>query len=44
VIPAASQRFMAQRMKAVTTEISSSHAGLVSQPRAVADVVVSAAR
>jgi pimeloyl-ACP methyl ester carboxylesterase len=44
VIPPASQRFMAQRMKAKTTELPASHAVLVSQPVAVANVVVAAAQ
>ncbi|MCX5044394.1 alpha/beta hydrolase [Aldersonia sp. NBC_00410] len=44
VIPPASQRAMASRMKAVTTEVPASHAVLVSQPNAVANVVVAAAK
>lgn len=44
VIPPASQRFMASRMKAHTSEIAASHAGLVSQPHAVAEAVVAAAQ
>ncbi|MFX0579516.1 alpha/beta fold hydrolase [Nocardia nepalensis] len=43
VIPPASQRFMANRMGATTSEIAASHASLVSQPAAVAAVVESAA-
>ena len=43
VIPPAAQRFMAQRMGAQTSEIAASHAVLVSQPGAVADVVAAAA-
>lgn len=43
VIPPAAQRFMAQRMDAHTSEISASHASLVSQPSAVAGVIVAAA-
>ncbi|MFB8002641.1 alpha/beta fold hydrolase [Nocardia sp. NPDC056000] len=44
VIPPASQRYMAQRMHAHTSEITASHASLVSQPLAVADVIEQAAR
>lgn len=44
VIPPASQRFMAQRMHAHTSEIAASHASLVSQPVAVAAVIEQAAR
>lgn len=43
VIPPASQRFMAQRMHAHTSEIAVSHASLVSQPVAAA-VIEQAAR
>ncbi|MGQ4596575.1 alpha/beta fold hydrolase [Nocardia sp. R6R-6] len=39
VIPPSSQRFMAQRMGARTSEVDSSHASLVSQPESVAAVV-----
>ncbi|WP_067540768.1 alpha/beta fold hydrolase [Nocardia crassostreae] len=43
VIPAASQRFMASRAApATTTEISASHASLVSQPVLVADTIQTA--
>ncbi|GCE36478.1 alpha/beta hydrolase [Rhodococcus sp. USK10] len=42
VIPAASERFMATRAGAQITEIPASHAVLVSQPVAVADLVVQA--
>lgn len=43
VIPAASQRFMASRAAAArTTEITASHASLVSQPVAVADTIQAA--
>ncbi len=44
VIPAAAQRFMAQRAAARTTEVPASHAVLVSQPGAVADVIEQATR
>jgi pimeloyl-ACP methyl ester carboxylesterase len=44
VIPPASQRFMADRMGAHTSEIAASHASLVSHPTEVAAVVESAAR
>lgn len=43
VIPATAQRFMANRMGANTSELPTSHASLVSQPGAVADVIVAAA-
>ncbi|MFC7448514.1 alpha/beta fold hydrolase [Rhodococcus daqingensis] len=43
VIPPASQRFMANRIGAHTSEIQASHVSLVSQPRAVADTIVAAA-
>jgi pimeloyl-ACP methyl ester carboxylesterase len=43
VIPASAQRFMANRMGANTSELPTSHASLVSQPGAVADVIVAAA-
>ncbi|MET8797164.1 alpha/beta hydrolase [Nocardia sp. NPDC004568] len=43
VIPPASQRFMAGRMGAQTTELDASHASLVSQPDAVAAAIVTAA-
>ncbi|WP_330232367.1 alpha/beta hydrolase [Nocardia sp. NBC_00508] len=42
VIPPSSQRFMAQRMGARTSEIDASHASLVSQPDDVAAVVQAA--
>lgn len=38
------QRFMAQRMKASTVELDASHVSLLSQPRAVADLIVKAAQ
>ncbi|MDO3649888.1 alpha/beta fold hydrolase [Nocardia mangyaensis] len=43
VIPPASQRFMADRIGATTTEIPASHASLVSRPEAVAAVITAAA-
>ncbi|MFG1792304.1 alpha/beta fold hydrolase [Nocardia sp. NPDC049149] len=42
VIPPASQRFMANRMGARTSELDASHAGLVSRPDSVAAVVEAA--
>lgn len=44
MIPAAAQRFFAGRIGASTTEIDASHAGLVSQAEAVAEVIEAAAR
>ncbi|WP_327096356.1 alpha/beta hydrolase [Nocardia vinacea] len=44
VIPPASQRFMANRMGAHTSEIAASHASLVSRPDDVAAVVEAAAQ
>lgn len=44
LIPAAVQRFMAQRAGARTVEVRSSHVALVSQPKAVADLIERAAR
>lgn len=41
--PPASQRFMADRIGARTTEIPASHASLVAQPAAVAAVIEEAA-
>ncbi|MFC6010515.1 alpha/beta fold hydrolase [Nocardia lasii] len=43
VIPPASQRFMADRIGATTSEIPASHASLVSRPDAVATVIEAAA-
>ncbi|MER6082289.1 alpha/beta hydrolase [Streptomyces sp. NPDC001833] len=43
-IPAAVQRFMAERAHAHTTEIAASHSVAVSHPRLVADVIERAAR
>ncbi|MFD5322658.1 alpha/beta fold hydrolase [Streptomyces sp. NPDC127092] len=43
-IPAASQRFMARRAHARTTEVAASHSVAVSHPRLVADVIERAAR
>ncbi|GAB7046064.1 alpha/beta fold hydrolase [Catenuloplanes indicus] len=44
LIPAAAQRFMATRARARAVEIRASHAALISQPRATADVIALAAR
>ena len=44
VVPAGAQHFFAGRIGAVVTEIDASHAGLVSQPEAVADAIEAAAR
>jgi pimeloyl-ACP methyl ester carboxylesterase len=38
------QRFMAQRMGAATIELNASHVSLLSQPQAVADLIVKAAQ
>jgi pimeloyl-ACP methyl ester carboxylesterase len=43
-IPPATQRFMAERAGATTTEISSSHVVMMSHPAQVADVIEQAAR
>ncbi|MFF5474784.1 alpha/beta fold hydrolase [Streptomyces achromogenes] len=43
-IPAAAQRFMAERAHAHTTEVAASHSVAVSRPRLVADVIERAAR
>ncbi|MFF3503235.1 alpha/beta fold hydrolase [Streptomyces sp. NPDC003247] len=43
-IPAAAQRFMAERAHAHTTEVAASHSVAVSHPRLVADVIERAAR
>ncbi|WP_405475819.1 alpha/beta fold hydrolase [Streptomyces sp. NBC_00009] len=43
-IPAAVQRFMAERAHAHTTEVAASHSVAVSHPRLVADVIERAAR
>ncbi|XAZ25263.1 alpha/beta hydrolase [Sinorhizobium sp. B11] len=37
------ERFMAKRMNATTVELDASHASLISQPRAVADLILAAA-
>ena len=37
------ERFFAKRMKATTTELSTSHVSMLSQPKAVADVIMDAA-
>lgn len=43
-IPPATERFMAERAKATTVEIASSHAAQVSHPDAVTDLILAAAR
>ncbi len=43
-IPAAAQRFMADRAHARTTEVAASHSVAVSHPRLVADIIERAAR
>ncbi|HEX9212354.1 MAG TPA: alpha/beta hydrolase, partial [Bradyrhizobium sp.] len=37
------QRFMAKRMKAKTIEIESSHLGIISHPREIANLILEAA-
>jgi hypothetical protein len=37
------QRFLAKRMKATTIELKSSHVSLVSHPREIADLILTAA-
>ena len=44
VIPAAAQRFMAQRAGAHVREVRASHVAMISQPAATADLIESAAR
>lgn len=44
IIPPAAQRQMAQRANATITEVRASHAAYISQPEAVADAIVVAAR
>ncbi len=44
MIPAAAQRFFAERMNATVTEIAASHSGLVSKAEDVAKVIEDAAR
>jgi pimeloyl-ACP methyl ester carboxylesterase len=44
VIPAAAQRFMAARAGARTREVNASHAAMMSQPDATADLIIAAAR
>ncbi|MEV6813751.1 alpha/beta hydrolase [Micromonospora sp. NPDC051296] len=44
VIPAAAQRFMAQRAGARTIEVDSSHVAMISKPNATADLITSTAR
>ena len=43
-IPPAAQRFMANRMKAHTREINSSHVAMISHPDVVADMILDADR
>ena len=43
-IPPAAQRFMADRMKAHTREINSSHVAMISHPDVVADMIIDADR
>jgi pimeloyl-ACP methyl ester carboxylesterase len=43
-IPPAAQRFMADRMKARTREINSSHVAMISHPDVVADMIIDADR
>ncbi|MET7335073.1 alpha/beta hydrolase [Nonomuraea sp. NPDC005650] len=44
VLPAAAQRFMAQRAGARTAEVNASHVAMISQPAVTADLVKRAAR
>ncbi|MBQ1017529.1 alpha/beta hydrolase [Micromonospora sp. D93] len=44
LIPAAAQRFMAQRAGAHTIEVRASHVAMISQPRITADLIGKAAR
>lgn len=44
VLPAAAQRFMAQRAGARVSEVSASHVAMISQPAAVAELIKRAAR
>jgi len=44
MIPAAAQDVFARRIGATTAEIAASHSGLVSQPEAVAEVIIRAAQ
>ena len=44
VLPAAAQRFMAQRAGSQVCEVSASHVAMISQPAAAADLIVRAAR
>ena len=43
-IPAAAERFMAQRMHARTREIDSSHVAMISHPKVVTEEILDAAR
>jgi hypothetical protein len=42
VIGPAGERFMAERAGAAITEVEASHAMMISQPQAVADVILTA--
>lgn len=44
LIPAAAQRYMAQRAAARTVEVGASHVAMMSQPDVTADLVIAAAR
>jgi pimeloyl-ACP methyl ester carboxylesterase len=44
VIPAATQRFMAERAGATTVEVRSSHVAMISHPRQVTDLIIDAAQ
>jgi pimeloyl-ACP methyl ester carboxylesterase len=44
LIPAAAQRFMAERTHARTVEVNSSHVAMISKPAATADLITDAAR
>jgi pimeloyl-ACP methyl ester carboxylesterase len=44
VLPAAAQRFMAQRAGARTVEVGASHVAMIAQPAATADLITRAAR
>ncbi|MBG0563849.1 alpha/beta hydrolase [Actinoplanes sp. NEAU-A11] len=44
LIPAAAQRFMAQRAGAYTVEVKASHVAMISQPRSTAELIRKAAR
>lgn len=44
MIPPEAERWMAERMKATTISLPASHASLVSQPKAIADLIAQAAK